>query len=89
MRTARQFDHMDCGAACIKMIALHYGSDYSLDYLRSLSNTSRLGVSISGIKHCLNEIGLSSQSYKIESSQISDIICLPCIVIVLSSRCFI
>ena len=80
MRTARQFDHMDCGAACIKMIALHYGSDYSLDYLRSLSNTSRLGVSISGIKHCLNEIGLSSQSYKIESSQISDIICLPCIV---------
>ena len=24
----RQFDQMDCGPACIRMVAAHYGKDY-------------------------------------------------------------
>ena len=80
MRVFRQFDHMDCGAACIKMIASHFGADYSIDYLRSLSKTSRSGVSILGIKHCLDVIGISSQSFKIEAPEISRINTLPCIL---------
>ena len=44
MKFTRQFDRMDCGPACIRMVASHYGKDYPLSYLRSLSHLTREGV---------------------------------------------
>ena len=29
-RFTQQFDKMDCGPACIRMVAMHYGKTYSL-----------------------------------------------------------
>ena len=35
----------DCGVAALAMILKHYGSSYSLAYLRELAQTSREGTS--------------------------------------------
>lgn len=35
MKFSRQFEQMDCGPACVRMVALYYGKDYPLSYLRS------------------------------------------------------
>ena len=40
-----QVDQRDCGVAALAMILKHYGSSYSLAYLRELAQTSREGTS--------------------------------------------
>lgn len=57
LKFTRQFDQMDCGAACIRMIASCYGKDYPLSYLRTLSHLTREGVSVAGIRDALDKIG--------------------------------
>lgn len=37
MKFSRQFDQMDCGPVCVRMVASYYGKDYPLSYLRSLT----------------------------------------------------
>jgi bacteriocin-processing peptidase. Cysteine peptidase. MEROPS family C39 len=54
----RQLDLMDCGPASLKMVAKHYGKYYSLQYLRDLCGNTREGVSLSGISHGAEAIGL-------------------------------
>ena len=49
---------MDCGPACIRMVASHFGKDYPLSYLRSLSHLTREGVSVAGIRDALKAIGI-------------------------------
>lgn len=63
MKLARQYDSMDCGPACVKMIARHYGKDYSLNELRNMSYLSRDGVSVAGIREALEGIGMTSKSF--------------------------
>jgi ABC-type bacteriocin/lantibiotic exporter with double-glycine peptidase domain len=41
-----QLDMMECGPACLRMIAKYYGNSYSLEMLRSHSFISREGVSM-------------------------------------------
>ena len=41
MKFSRQFDQMDCGPACVRMVASYYGKDYPLSYLRSLAHLTR------------------------------------------------
>jgi len=54
----RQLDVMDCGPASLKMIAKYYGKYYSLQYLRDLCGNTREGVSLAGISHGAEAIGL-------------------------------
>lgn len=56
----RQLDLMDCGPACLKMVAKHYGKFYSLQHLRELCGNTREGVSLAGITHAAETIGLRS-----------------------------
>lgn len=56
----RQLDMMDCGPASLKMIAKYYGKYYSLQYLRDLCGNTREGVSLAGISHGAETIGLRS-----------------------------
>ena len=64
MKFTRQFDQMDCGPSCIRMVASAYGKDYPLSYLRSLSHLTREGVSIAGIRDALQQIGLRSATFE-------------------------
>ncbi|WP_428829835.1 cysteine peptidase family C39 domain-containing protein [Ihuprevotella massiliensis] len=54
MKFYRQFDQMDCGPACIQMVASHFGKEYPLSYLRYFSHLTREEVSVSGIRNALN-----------------------------------
>lgn len=43
-----QFDQMDCGPTCLRMIAGHYGRTYSMDSSKQRSGINREGGSLSG-----------------------------------------
>jgi len=74
-----QHDSMDCGAACIRMIARHYGRYYSLEYLRELTYIDREGVSISSISDAAEHIGFHTLAINTNYEELYDNIPLPCI----------
>ena len=80
MKFTRQFDQMDCGPACIRMVASAYGKDYPLSYLRSLSHLTREGVSVAGIRHALGEIGMESATFEMTIGQLREKCPLPAIL---------
>lgn len=80
MKFTRQFDQMDCGPACICMVASAYGKDYPLSYLRSLSHLTREGVSVSGIRHALEELGMDSAAFEMTPEQLRGKCPLPAIL---------
>lgn len=53
----RQFDSMDCGPACLRMISAHYGRVLSLESLRAASYIDREGVSMLGLSEAAEELG--------------------------------
>lgn len=80
MKFTRQFDQMDCGPACIRMVASHYGKDYPLSYLRSLAHLTREGVSVAGIRDALHEIGMESATFELSLEQLREKCPLPAIL---------
>lgn len=76
----RQFDMMDCGPASLKMIAKHYGKYYSLQYLRDLCGNTREGVSLAGISHGAETIGLRSLAAQCTTEDIIEKVPLPTII---------
>ncbi len=80
MKFYRQFDQMDCGPACIQMVASHFGKEYPLSYLRSFSHLTREGVSVGGIRNALKEIGMESATFEMTTEQLRDNCPLPAIL---------
>ncbi|MBI5916428.1 MAG: peptidase domain-containing ABC transporter [Bacteroidetes bacterium] len=71
-----QLDAMDCGPACIRMVAEHHGRRYSLQQLRQHSYLDREGVSARGIVVAAEHIGLRALPVKVpfqaaDSEQVS------------------
>ncbi len=60
----RQLEMMDCGPACLKMIAKYYGQYYSLQLLREKCGITKAGVSFLDISYAASSIGLRSISLK-------------------------
>lgn len=60
-----QHDAMDCGPACLAMIASKYGKNYSLQYLRDNSFLTREGVSLLGLTEASKKIGFETLSVKL------------------------
>ncbi len=52
-----QHDAMDCGPACLRMIAKFYGRNYTLQNLRDKSYITKEGVSLLGISDAAESIG--------------------------------
>lgn len=80
MKFYRQFDQMDCGAACVRMVASHYGLKLPLSYLRSLCGLTREGVSVAGIRQALDCIGFDSLSFAMTPAQLAKDCPLPAIL---------
>ncbi|MEN5436600.1 peptidase domain-containing ABC transporter [Sphingobacterium faecium] len=76
----RQLDMMDCGPACLKMIAKFYGKYYSLQYLRDLCGNTREGVSLAGISHGAETIGIRTLAAHCSVTQILEKVPLPIIM---------
>jgi len=51
LRHTHLFDQIDCGPACIRMVASAYGKDYPLSYLRSLSHLTRERGALKELNH--------------------------------------
>lgn len=64
MKIVYQLDQMDCGPACLSMIASEYGKKYSLQYLRENSFITREGVSLLGIREASEKIGFEVTTTK-------------------------
>lgn len=67
----RQMDMMDCGPACLKMVAKFYGKFYSLQYLRDKCGITKEGVSFLDLSHAAESIGLHTLSIK---SSVDDLV---------------
>lgn len=61
----RQLDAMDCGPTCLRMVARHFGKNFSLQYLRERCYIDRQGVSLKGISEAAEEIGFRTLAVKI------------------------
>lgn len=71
---------MDCGPACLGMIAKHYGRFYSLDNLRRISFLGRDGVSLLGISRAAEKIGFRTIGGRLTFDSLTEKAILPCIV---------
>ncbi|OFX84538.1 MAG: ABC transporter ATP-binding protein [Bacteroidetes bacterium GWF2_33_16] len=75
----QQLDAMDCGPTCLRMIAKHYGKNYTLQTLRDKSYITREGVSMLGISDAAEAIGFRSMGVRITFEQLLTEAPLPCI----------
>lgn len=66
----KQYDAMDCGPSCLRMIAAFYGKNYSLQKLRELSHISREGVSLLGLSDAAEAIGFRTIGARITFEQL-------------------
>jgi ATP-binding cassette, subfamily B, bacterial len=76
----KQYDAMDCGPACLKMIAGFYKKNYSLDYLRKKCFITREGVSFLGLSEAADSVGFRTLGVKIPYELLEEKVTLPCIV---------
>ncbi|OFX56588.1 MAG: ABC transporter ATP-binding protein [Bacteroidetes bacterium GWB2_41_8] len=75
----QQYDAMDCGPSCLRMIAAFYGKTYSLQKLRTLSHISREGVSLLGLSEAAETIGFRTIGARITIQQLLEVP-KPCVV---------
>jgi ATP-binding cassette subfamily B protein len=76
----KQPDAMDCGPACLKMLAAYHGREYALEQLRNLSTIGREGVSMLGISRAAEHIGFRTIGGRITFDTLANKAPLPCIV---------
>lgn len=79
MKFIPQYNIMDCGPACLAMIANKYGKNYTLKYLREKSFLTREGVSLLGISEAAQNLGFETITTKINLEQLLDLP-RPCIL---------
>lgn len=79
-KTYRQHDIKDCGPTCLRMIAKHYGRNYTLETLREKSGINREGVSLLGISGAAEDIGFRTVGAKLTWGQLKNEANLPCII---------
>ena len=76
----RQPDGMDCGPACLKMIAAYYKMSFSLESLRKRCYITREGVSFLGLSEAADSIGFRTIGVKIPFEMMMEKVPMPCIV---------
>lgn len=74
-----QHDAMDCGPACLRMVAAFHGRIFSLEGLRQRAHLSREGVSLLGISEAAEALGLRSTGVMVSFEELTTAP-LPCIV---------
>lgn len=76
----KQPDEMDCGPTCLRMIAKHHGRDVSLDKLRRISETTRIGSSMKGLSDGAESLGFRSIGVRVSFNNLAENAPLPCIL---------
>lgn len=71
MKYIKQHDERDCGAACLSMIASHYGLKHSLSKYRELTQTDQNGINLYGLCDAGKKLGLKAEALQ---GDISDLL---------------
>ncbi len=64
---------MDCGPTCLRMVAKHYGKNFSLQRLRDISGINKEGVSLLGISEAAEKIGFRTMGTKVTLTQLQEL----------------
>ncbi len=75
----QQYDAMDCGPACLKMIARYHKRNFSLAWIRKKCYITKEGVSFLGLSEAADSIGFKTLGLKIPVDFLMEKIPLPCI----------
>lgn len=75
-----QYDKMDCGPACIRMIAKFYGKNYSMSELRDKCHISKQGVNLLGMSLAAEKIGFRTRGVKFTLDRFKKETIFPCII---------
>jgi ATP-binding cassette subfamily B protein len=75
----KQQDIADCGATCLRMVIKSYGRNYSIQKIRTLCYTSRVGSSLLDISEAAEKLGFRSIGARLDLSQLAETE-LPCIL---------
>lgn len=76
----KQPDAMDCGPACLKMVAGFYKVNFSLEMLRKKCYITREGVSFLGLSEAADSLGFRTLGVKITFKLLNENVPFPCIV---------
>ena len=76
----KQPDAMDCGPACLKMVAAWYKKNFSLESIRKKCFITREGVSFLGLSEAADSLGFKTIGVKIPFEMFAENVPLPCIV---------
>jgi len=76
----RQPDAMDCGPACLKMVAAFHGRSIPIESLRKKCYITREGVSFLGLSEAADSINFRTIGVKISFDKLRENVPLPCIV---------
>ena len=60
----RQRDMVDCGAAALATVALHYRRPIGLEQMRDLANTDRIGTTLLGLLKAAEKLGFLAKAVK-------------------------
>jgi ATP-binding cassette subfamily B protein len=60
----RQHDMVDCGAAALATVALHYRRPIGLEQMRDLAGTDRIGTNMLGLLQAAEKLGFSAKGAK-------------------------
>ena len=58
----QQYSQEDCGAACLASVAKHHGRTLTLNRIRELIGTGRLGTTLLGLRRGANALGFNARS---------------------------
>lgn len=76
----KQPDAMDCGPACLKMVAGFYKKNFSLESLRKKCYITREGVSFLGLSEAADSLGFRTLGVKVPFEILSENVPKPAIV---------
>ena len=74
-----QYDSMQCGIACLRMVLEYFGKEYTTEELDRRCSTTTEGVSMLSIARATEELGLRTVSSRFPVKDLSEVP-LPCIL---------
>lgn len=66
----KQLEYSDCGITCVRIVAKYYGKQIPLKVLRSLCDTSKIGISLTDVINCANTIGLHTRTVMVSTQDV-------------------
>jgi len=74
-----QSEAKDCGPSCLKIVSKYYGGDIDIEFLRSISETTRGGTSLTGLINAAEKIGFKALGVKESFNVLKNDVPLPAI----------